>query len=158
MYTESKAIQGIGAILSIGPRTDVGGSPNWTPIFEITDMPMKAGEWDKLEVTNFNSPNNGKEYRKGLVDGGTASLSGNTVTDDPGQIEMAAAYRDKQGAYLFKIDMPKAIGQETQGDSYAFSALVMSWGPLSDLAPAKTVSFKADLQVTGGDPVKTLGS
>jgi hypothetical protein len=156
-YEQSKSIQGIGAQLTIGPNVSVTGTADYVPVFEITDQPFKPAEWDKLDVTNFNSLGNAKEFRKGLIDYGTVSLTGNAVGDDPGQIAMAAAFADKKSAYLFQLTMPLGVDQTATGDVYSFAALVLSWTPLASLAPTKTVEFKAELQITG--PVtKTAGA
>jgi len=120
---------------------------NFTPIFELTNQPFKPQEYDKLEVTNFNST--AKEYIKGMSDSGTVPIEGNTVWNDPGQIALAAAYNDASNAYQFKLQLPKAQGQSATGDSYTFNALVMSYTPLGEFDPKKTISIKGEIQITG---------
>jgi hypothetical protein len=147
-YIDSQSYQGIGAQLSIG--SVVGGSgSNFTAVFELTDQALPEGNWDKLNVSNFNSVGKAKEYRKGMVDYGEIKLKGNSIPGDPGQLAMAAAFADPSNPYQFKLQMPVAPGQATEGVLFAFSAMVMGWSEASTLQPDKTVECTATLQITG---------
>lgn len=120
-----------------------------TPVFELTNQPFKPGEWDKLDVSNFNSLNKRKEYIKGMVDSGTVPIEGNSVWNDPGQLALEAAFNDAYNAYQCQVQLPKQQGQTTSGDSFTFNALVMSYTTLGDFDPKKVVSIKGELQITG---------
>lgn len=120
----------------------------YTPVFELTNHPFKPAEWDKLEVSNFNS-DKAKEYIKGMIDSGTVPIEGNFVWNDPGQVALEAAFNDQSNAYKFQVTLPKQQGQTTTGDSFTFNALVMSYTPLGDFDPKKVVAIKGELQING---------
>jgi hypothetical protein len=148
-YTASKASQGIGAFLYIGLAVGASGTATWTPVLELTEMPFSGEEWDKLERTNFNSIGGVKEYGKGTLDPGTVSIKGNAITNDPGQMALAAALADPTSAYQFVIQMPVRSGQTTSGDQYQWNALVLNGSELSSLAPQKDIEISYKLQNTG---------
>lgn len=154
-YTDSQSFQGIGAQLSIGAA--VGGSGAFLPVFELTDQAFPEAMWDKLNVSNFNSLNKAKEYRKGMVDFGEMKLKGNFIPADPGQLALAAAFADPLNPYQFTLTYPKAPGQSTAGNSYAFNAVVLGFSPGSTLQPDKTVELSVTLQIVSA-PVLTPGS
>ncbi|QMV19692.1 hypothetical protein GOB94_14070 [Granulicella sp. 5B5] len=154
-YIDSQSFQGIGAQLSIGGVVGTAGA--LLPVFEITDQAFPEGTWDKLNVSNFNSLNKAKEYRKGMVDFGEMKLKGNFVPADPGQLALAAAFADPQNPYQFTMQYPKAPGQATAGNLYAFNAVVMGFSPGSTLQPDKTVELSVTLQIVSA-PVLTAGS
>ncbi len=159
-YTVSKSIQGIGAQLAIGPGAQSGAtasSATFTNVLELTDIPHKAGTWDRRETTNFNTLNFVKEYGKGLYDAGTFDITGNAIVDDPGQLLMEAAFGDRYGQYLFQLTMPLAIGQTKSGNLYTFTGLVMSYTPIGTLNPDKTIEVKATIQLIT-KLAKTMGS
>jgi len=151
-YTGNQAIQGIGAQLYIGPAFNAASpvaSPTYIPILELTEMPFKGEEWDKLDRSNFNSLKKTKEFGKGMLDPGTVDITGMSITTDAGQVALQAALADASYPYMFALQMPLRPGQTTTGDQYTWNALVMNGTQLSSLAPTKDVEMKYSLQNTG---------
>ena len=153
--TTVASITGTSLVLSVAATATGTGvaltfTGAFTPIFELTNQPFKPAEWDKLEVSNFNSLNYAKEFIKGMIDSGTVPIEGNYVFGDPGQIALAAAFADRANAYAFQLTLPKQAGQTTSGDTFTFNALVMQFTRLGDLDPKKVVMVKGELQITGG--------
>ena len=124
-YTGSKAQAGRGTVLSIGELTGTT-TTTWTPIGEISSSGISGSQWQTDDVSNFDSGAD-QEFITTMRDNGTVDISGNRVPLDAGQAAIEAAFADGL-KYDFKIQLPKNVqaGQTTSGDSYTFSAIVLS--------------------------------
>lgn len=144
-YTHSLAQAGRGSSISIGATP--------TLIGEITDIPLDLPKWDSVDVTNLESGSD-QENLLTVRKSATFTVKGNRVSTDAGQVAVISAY---QNATLsaFVVTLPKTATQTTTGDTYSFSAFVMSAS--FDVSPTKQVDFSMDL-MTSGPVTFTAGS
>lgn len=144
-YTSSQSQAGRGSSISIGSTP--------TLIGEITDIPLSLPKWDSVDVTNLESGSD-QENLLTIRKSSTFTVKGNRVSSDAGQTAVVAAY---QGATLsaFVVTLPKTPTQTTKGDSYSFSAFVMSAS--FDVSPTGKIDFSMDL-MTSGPVTFTAGS
>lgn len=148
-YTQSVAVTGRGTVIAI--NTGTSGSPNWTPIFEITDAKVSGRQASILKATNLQSSQ--EEFITSLPDPGMFECSGNRVASDPGQLAVDAAFNASgtSGATKqFKVTAPLQGSQVTAGDSVQFNAVVQEWSPFSNLTPTGIITFTLKIKITGG--------
>lgn len=113
---ENDAISTQGFMLEI--NTGTTGSPTWTEIKQITDIPDPTGEAADLDATNLKSTS--KEYIAGLRDSQSVNITGQRVHTDPGQNYL----RDHAGdvtAKGFRATYP-------DGTTLTFSATIKKFG------------------------------
>lgn len=136
-YTGSLATAGRGSLLS------VGGTP--TTVGEIKSASITGNQWGTADVTNFQSAAD-REFITTVRDNGQMKLSGNRVSLDAGQVIVEAAYQS--GAITaFTLTLPKSAAQTTNGDKYAFNALVESRSFDADVT--KEISWNVSLKISG---------
>lgn len=141
-YTKSKAQTGLGSVLMIG---GTGYTPSTAvSVYEIKSLNLTGRVASTADVTNFQSSQ--KEFVAVIGDGGEWSLQGARVSSDAGQAAMEASF---QALTLnsFTITLPKAPGQTTSGDSYAFLGLIteMSY----DVESEKEISISSKIKISG---------
>lgn len=148
-YNGSQAGIGLGTILSIGTLT----SPvTFTTVGELNKCTGSGRQAGTADTTNFQS--NAREFVPTLIDSGTWAIGGNRVSADAGQIAMEAAFTNLE-LHTFKIQLPKAPGQTSVGDSCVFLALVEQLNYTVEVD--KAVTFEGQLKVSG-KPTWTPGS
>jgi hypothetical protein len=154
-YTGSKASVAQGTITSIGPLVSSTQSPTYTAIAEIQQVAWSGAKTTVLATTNLSSV--AAEKLNGLPDFGQLKLTMNRITNDPGQMALAAAFSNP-GKYYFQVQEPvdPEIGQTTQGNLYQFQAIV-SEGPTFDLETNKVTVLSYTLEISGA-PAFTAGS
>jgi hypothetical protein len=136
-YTGSLAIAGRGSVLS------VGGTP--TVVGEVKTSGISGNSWGTADVTNFQSGPD-REFIVTVRDNGQLKLAGNRVSADAGQVIVEASYQS--GAITaFTLQLPKAASQTTNGDKYAFNALVESRS--FDVDVTKEISWNVSLKISG---------
>jgi hypothetical protein len=126
----------------------------YTPIFELSGVPISGQQWSVEDTTNFQSLSV-KEKLKTILDTGKMTLTGNRVSTDTGQAALKAAFLDPSNAYLFQLTYPKETGQVTTGDSETFGALVVSYDVALEVG--KVVKITVGLDRTG-TPTFTEGA
>src|SRR5580700_8470527 len=133
-YTGSKANIPIGTVVSIGPLATTT-SPTYTAIGEITDVEFSGAKAATVKTTNMESTF--QEKLGTIPDAGQVKLTMNRITNDAGQLALAAAFA-APGVYLFEVQEPVdlEIGQTTTGNLNKFSAVVTD-GPAFSLNPEK---------------------
>ena len=149
-YTGSKAGIGLGTVLSINTGTPT--TPTWTPVAELKQINQSGRQVATEDITNFAS--SAKEFIPTLLDAGTWDLAGSRISGDAGQVAMEAAF---QGLTLqmFQIVLPKAGGETSTGDKFAFAALIQDLN--YSITVEKAVTFTAKLKVSGNITV-TVGT
>lgn len=149
-YTKSKAGIGLGTVLSIDTATDE--TPVWTAVAELKSINQFGRQVATEDVTNFQS--SAREFIPTLLDAGSWDIAGSRIATDAGQLAMETAF---QGLTLkqFEIQLPKAGGQTTTGDLFAFSALIQELN--YTIGDDKAITFSAKLKVSG-NIVLTPGS
>lgn len=136
-YTGSAASAGRGSVLSVGATPTIVG--------EVKSSGFQGNKWDTADVTNYQSGPD-REFIVTVRDNGTLKLSGNRVALDAGQVIVEAAYQS--GAITaFVLTLPKASGETTSGDKYAFNALVESRS--FDVDVTKEISWEVSLKISG---------
>lgn len=152
-YTNSKAFSAKGTVVSIGP-TAGSESPTYTAIAEVKSCSPKGAQYKTADTTNFQSA--AEEFIGTMPGTGTATINGNYIANDPGQIALEAASLTGD-LYMFQIQFPKnvEIGQTTSGDVWTFNALVY---PMNvDVDTEKAVEFSCELKISGAI-TRTAGS
>jgi|GEM_PF-2794200 len=147
----SKSAVGKGTILSIGSG---GGSETFTAVAEVTDIKGLSYKMGSVDSTSLDSTNS--EVIATLPDYGEVSMTGKMLPLDPGQLSIASTFaagtmRD------FTLQLPKAGGQATTGDKYAFTGLITEYSPFTDVSPTKPLEFSFKVKVNAL-PTKTAGS
>lgn len=132
-----------GTTLSIGSGTPV-------TIMQVKQFSFSGVAAKYEDATNLNSPSVGaavlEEAIPGTVSPGTATISGQFLPTDAGQTALLTAY-DAQTLASFSLQLPKAPGQTTTGNLFAFSAYVQDM-PLPDtLDVGKPITFKVTLKL-----------
>jgi predicted secreted protein len=136
-YSGSQAQAGRGSTLSIG-STPVA-------IGELADVPFKRGEWDNVDVTNFESGSD-QELLPTIRKSVTFTLKGNRVSTDAGQAAVETAYQSGALA-TFKLQLLKNPAQTTTGDYYSFSAYIKASD--FDVKTTDKIEFSITLQTSG---------
>jgi hypothetical protein len=135
----SKSQAGRGTVIAIGVTP--------TTIGEVKNIKRSGNEWKTEDVSNMSTSTRSTEKLATILEQGKVELSGNRVSSDAGQVALDAAFETGL-ASSFLITLPKTATQTTAGDTYAFSAIVLSNAP-SDLDVTKTIQFGASLEITG---------
>lgn len=134
--------------------TDIGGagtsgtpptSGAGTAVGEVGDVAFNRGKWMDDDVTNFESGSD-KEIIETIRDNGDVTVSGNRVSGDAGQEAVESAYGAGTKSN-FKLVLPKTPGQVTSGDTYTFSAFVISAD--FTVTTTKKIDYKVSLKTTG---------
>lgn len=126
-----------------------GGTPPasgaGTVLGEVGDVQFNRGKWMDDDVTNFSSGSD-KEIIETIRDNGDVTVSGNRVAGDAGQQAVEAAYSAGLKSN-FSMVLPKTVAQTTKGDTYTFSAFVIS----ADFTvnTTKKIDYKVSLKTTG---------
>jgi predicted secreted protein len=135
----SKSQTGRGSTISVGTVPAVIG--------EIKNIKRSGQEWKREDVTNMSTSGTSTEKLATILEQGTVDVSGNRVSSDAGQVALETAFESGL-ATNFVITLPKTTLQVTTGDTYTFSAIVVSQLP-SDIDITKTIQFNAKLDITG---------
>jgi hypothetical protein len=148
-YNGSKASEAMGTDVGVGPLASATGTPTYTSLAEITAVDFSGAKRSVLNPTNMQSGGI-VEKLDTLLDNGQIKLTMNRITNDAGQLALAAAFT-AGGKYLFQVTEPvnAEIGQTTTGNKYAFTAII-SEGPAFSLDPTKLTVLSYTLDVSGG--------
>jgi hypothetical protein len=134
----SKAQPGRGTTISVSAAL----------IGEVKSITRSGYEWKTEDVSNLGTSTRATEKIATIFEQGTVELAGNRASSDVGQIALEAA--EVSGlAVPFVVTLPKTSAQTTTGDTYTFSAVVVSAHEPADLDVAKSIQFKAKLDLTG---------
>jgi hypothetical protein len=145
-YTASAAQAGRSSLLSIG------GTP--TLIGEVKSVSLNRGEWQTIDVTNFQSGVE-QEWISTIRNSGTVAVKFNRVSADAGQAAVETAYIS--GAVTaFVLELPKVSGQVTHGDRYSFSAIVTKSNFTDEVK--SVIEGDVELKITGSAPPLTAGA
>lgn len=134
-YAGSQAQAGRGSTLSIGGVV----------VGEIKNTSFNAGKWQTADVTNFESGSDA-EFIATIRANGTIALAGNRVSGDAGQQAIESSYNSGIKAQ-FTTQLPMTATQTKEGDSYSFTALVISRDFNVDVE--KAIDYKVELKVSG---------
>jgi hypothetical protein len=153
-YTSTQAQSGNGSILAI--NTGTVSSAIWTTVGEISDI-AQSGKTNKSDdATNLQS--SAEEFIPTILTPGSWGLTLNRVSGDAGQAAVLASFNALPPTIKqYKITLPKAAGQSTTGDAFAFSAMVEEFNDLGTVKADKKISTQAKLKVSG-PIVLTVGS
>ena len=143
-YTKTKKQSGNLTQLSI--NTGTTSSPVWTPILEIVDIGQSGKTLKTDDATNLNSTM--EEFIGTIANPGGFALSMNRVSSDPGQIALLASF-NAATTLMYQAQLPKAPGQTTTGDLFAFSAIVEEFNDLGTVKADKGIMTPAKLKVSG---------
>lgn len=127
----SQAFAGVGTTFS---RSDMGSSPTFTPIAEITGIEGPDKSRGTIDVTSLDSEDGYREFIGGFRDGGTIELEMNYTED--GYDDMNDDY-ESEDRVDYQIALPNGV-------ILTFSGLVVNLGmaiPLDDKVSAP-VSIK----------------
>jgi predicted secreted protein len=138
MASKSQAGRGVTIGIGVAPGTTIG---------EVKNVKRSGQEWKREDVTNMSTSGNTTEKLATILEEGTVEISGNRVSADAGQIALETAF-ESGIATNFVITLPKTATQTVAGDTYTFSAIVVSQMP-GDLDVTKTITFSAKLDITG---------
>jgi hypothetical protein len=146
-YTGSQAQSGDGTLLEI--NTGTASTPTWTAVGEITDL-QQSGKSNKTDDTT-NLQSTAEEFIPTLLAPGKWALTLNRVAGDAGQVAVKASF-DAKTLKQYRITLPMLPAQVTNGDRYAFTALVEEFNDLSSVKADKKVTTQAALKVSGSIP------
>lgn len=146
-YSGSKANIPVDTVVSIGPSASASGEPSYTMIGEIISVEFSGAKVPVLNTTNMQST--AQEKLNGLPDYGQCKISMNRITNDAGQVALAAAWA-AGGKYLFEVQEPinAEIGQTSVGNLNQFEAII-SDGPAFGLDPMKATTLSYTLDISG---------
>jgi hypothetical protein len=137
-YTGSKAQSGSQTTLAIGSTP--------TTIGEVISISQSGKSNATDETTNLQST--GEEFIATILRPGKWDITMNRVPGDAGQTALTTAFNGKT-VDPYTIQLPKSSAQSSTGDKYTFSALVEEMDDLSDVSPAKKITSKVSLKVSG---------
>jgi len=119
---------------------------------EVTEMPSEQDEGDDVDVTHFKSPGRRKEYKAGLIEPGTSTLSMNWLPGSPTHLLIMdahasgepRAYREiisdgtenkvwQVDGFLIVKSKPRTV---TIGDKKTMQVNVRFTGAITEKAPA----------------------
>jgi len=148
-YNGSKASEGMGSSVLIGPLVTAIGTPSYVAIGELVDVDFSGSKRTVLDPTNMQSGGI-VEKLDTLLDNGNVKLTMNRITNDPGQIALAAAYT-AGGKYLWQVQEPieATLGQTSVGNLYSFAAIINE-GPNFKLDPKNLTQVSYSLDISGG--------
>jgi hypothetical protein len=144
--TASKGFTGKGTIFSIG----VAGSPEtFTAVAQVKTPQLSGQKASYDDITNLDSPQSGaaivEEALPAKMSPGEIALAGIFLPGDAGQTALGSAFAS-QALTDFKLQLPKAPGQTTSGNLYAFSGYVQDY-PAPEVSFDKTVTFKCTIKL-----------
>lgn len=137
---------GLGSIISLGGVTGATGA-TFTPIGEV--MSAKASG-ASASVTKYSTLDGGIYTAKisAIRDAGTWDLSIVHNSGDAGQTALAAAFANAAGSpYDFKVQLPLATGQTTNGDLVTFSAIISKFNPVASVEVDKVIMSEVTLDL-----------
>lgn len=111
----------------------------YTEILEVKDFKPSGSSSTEIDVTDLKSA--AKEFKTGLKDNGSFSMSVFCVTSDPGQAACKAKF-DAAAVGSFKITTPDA-------KTYTFNAMVKAFPTMPDGSPDGVLTGSIDLRITG---------
>ncbi|MCM1974007.1 phage tail tube protein [Streptomyces sp. G1] len=129
-------------------KRDSTGSGSFVTVANVSDLSGPSRQRDAIEVTAHDSPDQYREFVKGLKDGGEVSV---TINYDPGETTHAALDADFEENDLRDyqlVILPGAADEHT----WDFSALI------TDISDAFPVDDRMEREVTfkiSGKPVLT---
>jgi len=133
------AITGLGTTFQIA---DLATPTVFTTIAEVMDLTVPDSQVEQIDVTNFQSTNNRREFISGLVDGGQVDFTLNWVPSSATDV----ALRNARGVTkVVKLTFPN-------GATITFNANLQSYKPTAptDKQMTADVSFKVSGDVTYG--------
>lgn len=111
-------------------------------VAEITEIGEVSVTADDIDVTNYDSDDEYKEYVQGLRDGGEITISGNFIVNDAnGQLGLKADF-EAGTVQSFELAFPNAAAS-----SWEFSAIVTGFGETQPIGDK--IGFTATMRVTG---------
>ena len=111
-------------------------------VAELTSIGTPSSDIQEVEVTNFDSEDDYREYIMGLLDSGTFDIEGNFIpTDSNGQIAMISDHQGKT-KQAWSIVFPDAGSFTVSGQGYVKT---LTLGSTYD----GKVTFRATIRVTG---------
>lgn len=143
----TKSITGKGTVLSI-----VDGTTK-TPVLQVRTWQFSGQQAKYDDITNADSPTTDggvsvvEEVTPTTISAGQLAIGGVYLASDPGQSTLADAF-NTQELTDFELQLPKASGQTTKGNLFAFSGYVQDM-PLPDLDYSKASTFKVTIKITG---------
>jgi hypothetical protein len=149
-YLGSKASIALGSTLSIGDGAQT--QENFTAVAELSQLETTGRQMATDDVTNFESTQ--REKIATIFDPGKWTFSGKRVGSDAGLVAMETALQTG-ATHNFKVQLPKAKGQTTTGDLYAFAAIVTEINYTFPADKASTVTGTIDVT---GPVTMTAGS
>jgi hypothetical protein len=150
--TLSKAQVAKTTSISIGSG---GTGETFTPIGEIKNIDFSGFKNGVVDVTNMTTSNGVAQKLATILDYGQVKVTANRVSSDAGQAAVLAAMIS--GALTdFKVTVPMAPGETTQGDVYVLSGIVAEFMPGS-FTTNKEVEIQFTIDISGV-AVLTVGS
>ena len=135
----TQAVLGKGTLFE---RGNADGPPEtFTTLHEVIAFTPPDEQADDIEVTHFESPNNTKEYIRGLIEAGEASFSVNynpSAYADHNQIIADKAAGD---SHTFRFVLPDS------GETWTFTAYVKGLSLSTD--PNEAQTLEVTLKVAG---------
>lgn len=131
----SDAIRNLGTTLAFDATPSASGV-----VGELTSIGGMSMSRDTIDVTNYDSPDDCREFISGLVDAGEVSLEGNYVATDPGQIYLKEAFDDGE--------IESAVITFSDASTCTFDCLVTGY----EVAPGEVggkVNFSGTLKISG---------
>jgi predicted secreted protein len=127
-------------------RSDMGGTPVFTAIANVTNITPPALERETLDVTSHGSPDAWREFLGGLKDGGEVSID---INYDPREHDALFDDFDDAEPRNYKVVWPGTLGD------WAFAAIITGFEPEAphDDKLAASLTFKVS-----GKPTITTGS
>ena len=121
-------------------NTGSDGTPTWVDVPEVRSASGGGTNTDRIDVTNFSSTGNSREYIGGLSDPQARSFTMNYIPGNAAQVAMRTA--NASGAAMgFRIELAMAAGSGAENGT--FHALVTKYGdPEGDPAKELTISFE----------------
>jgi hypothetical protein len=147
---------GLGSIISLGGVTGTANE-TFTTIGEV--MSAKASG-ATASVTKYSTLDGGIYTQKisAIRDAGTWDLQIVHNSGDAGQTALAAAFANAAGQpYDFKVQLPIASGQATNGDLVTFSAIISKLNLFASIEVDKVIMSEVTLDLIAL-PVTTPGS
>jgi hypothetical protein len=130
---------------------------NGVALAELTSITGPSMKVDTIDVTNFTSPDNFREFIVGLIDGGEVGVEGNFITSDTtGQVAMTTDF------YARTSRTAVITGPTAAAFSFTFTAVITAFEPIYTMDGAlkftatMKVSSKPVLAITASANLTTL--
>lgn len=136
----AKALSGKGTVLAIG---EGGTNEIFTPIAQLKTFQFSGMKRHVEDVSNSDSTA-AEKIAPGVLDNGQLKVAGNYIGSDTGLQALRTALASGV-AQDFKLTLPKAQGQSTNGDVFAFSAVVSEWALDVQFDKASTCTATLDI-------------